>query len=325
MKSITALTKVNLLPVTILLITTGYSSIAFAACSFIAGATEQRFNFTLPNITVQRDAPAGTILAQQRLPQRSATDAVGCTAFSTYYLGEFRFNTLSAYGNRVYETNVPGVGIRISGFSFNTDTPYNYPLTGSLNPPATLWIGNSMRVQLVKTLPDAVGTGVIASGTVSRSYIGSPRLYFTTVTINSITVNRAACSVKTTSIPVPLGNKVSADFAGPGSTTTDETFNIPLNCTAGTKVNITLDGTPHPSGAPGVLALSPSATGTVATGIGVQVLYKNTPVTFGNKISTGTAPAGDYTIPLVGRYYQTDAKITGGEANATATFTMTYN
>ncbi|HHU4047293.1 TPA: fimbrial protein [Enterobacter cloacae] len=317
--------KFNFLQALIPLITTGYSGIAYAACSFSPGTMEQRYNFTLPNITVQRDAPAGTVLAEQRLPQRSATYTVGCTSYSYYYLGEFRFNTLSAYGNRVYNTNVSGVGIRISSYPYNTDTPYHHPISSSLSPPATIWIGSSMRVQLVKTLPDAVGTGTISAGTVSRNYIGSPRLYFTTVTINSIIVNRAACTVKTTSIPVPLGRKVSADFAGPGSTTTDETFNIPLSCTAGTKVNITLDGTPHPSGAAGVLALSPSATGKVATGVGVQVLYKNTPVTFGNKISTGTAPSGDYTIPLVGRYYQTDAKVTGGEANATATFTMTYN
>lgn len=325
MKSIAALTKANLLPATLLVITTGYSGIAFAACSFLSGAAEQRWSFTLPNITVQRDAPAGTVLAERRLPQRPDTLLLECTAFSYYQSGELRFNTLSAYGDRVYETNVPGVGIRISGYPHSSDSPRHYPSRGDLSPSVTLWFGGSTRVQLIKTLPDAVGTGIISSGTISRSYIGSPRLYYETITINRITVNRAACTVKTTSIPVPLGNKVSADFAGPGSTTRDEAFNIPLSCTAGTKVNVTLDGTPHPSGASGVLALSPSTTGTVATGVGVQILYKNTPVTFGRKISTGTAAAGDYTIPLVGRYYQTDAKVTGGEANATATFTMTYN
>lgn len=325
MKTKTAITRKALLPAGILLLTIGYSDLSRAVCSFSTGTSEQYWNITLPNITVQRDAPAGTVLAERRLPQRSASDIAKCTTPANYYEGEFRFNTLSAYGNHVYATNVPGVGVRVSGYSYNSATPYNLPISGNILPTAMLWIGGSVRVQLVKTLPDAVGTGVIAAGTLSRNYIGSPRLYYTTVSINRITVNRAACTVNTTSIPVPLGDKISTDFTGPGSTTKNEYFNIPLSCTAGTKVNVTLDGVPHPSGAAGVLALSSPPSGTAAAGVGVQVLYKNAPVTLGRKIIVGTAPSGNYNIPLVGRYYQTDAKVTGGEANATATFTMTYN
>jgi len=63
----------------------------------------------------------------------------------------------------------------------------------------------------------------------------------------------------------------------------------------------------------------------VATGVGVQMLYKNTPVTLGSTIIVGTASSGVYNIPLVGRYYQTQANVTSGKANAMATFTMTYN
>lgn len=325
MKKTIGMTKRILLPFSALLFTGGYSGIALGACYFTSGSSEQRWNFTLPNITVQRDAPAGTVLAEQRLPQRPTSLTVGCTGPSNYRNGEFRFNTVSAYGNGVYDTNVMGIGIRISSYTYNSDTPGHLPYSGSMAPPATIWLGNSVRVQLVKTLSNDVGTGVIAAGTASRAYIGSPKLYYNTVSINRITVNRAACTVTTTSIPVTLGNKTSADFAGVGSTSSDVPFTIPLNCIAGTRVNVTLDGTPDASGSPGVLALSPSSTDAVANGVGVQVLYKSAPVTFGKLIKIGSASGGNYTIPFIGRYYQTADKMTGGLANATATFTMTYN
>lgn len=325
MKTTADITKRMILPFSVLLFTSGYSGITLGACYFTSGSSEQRWNFTLPNITVQRDAPAGTVLAEQRLPQRPTSLSVGCTSTSSYLNGEFRFNTVSAYGNGVYNTNVMGIGIRISSYSYDSDRPGHLPYSGNISPPATIWLGNSVRVQLVKTVSNDVGTGVIAAGTASRSYIGSPKLYYETISINRITVNRAACTVTTTSIPVSLGNKTSADFAGVGSTTTDVPFTIPLNCIAGTRVNVTLEGSLDPSAAPGVLALSPSSTDAVANGVGVQVLYKSTPVTFGKIINIGAVSGGNYGIAFIGRYYQTADKMTGGLANATATFTMTYN
>ncbi|QNQ55467.1 fimbrial protein [Serratia liquefaciens] len=40
---------------------------------------------------------------------------------------------------------------------------------------------------------------------------------------------------------------------------------------------------------------------------------------------TGTAAVdGSYSIPLTARYYKTDAIMTAGKADATATFTLTY-
>ncbi|CDF92583.1 Fimbrial adhesin [Pseudomonas sp. SHC52] len=88
---------------------------------------------------------------------------------------------------------------------------------------------------------------------------------------------------------------------------------------------MTLDGTRHSSGVTGVLALN-SASTTVATGLGLQLLYKNTAVALGTPIAVGTTTSsGAYNIDLTARYYQTGAKVTAGQANSTATFTMTYN
>lgn len=316
--------KKSLLLLSALLCISGYSHYGLAACTFNPGVSERKLNFTLPGITVQRDTPVGTVLAEQKLPEAGRDVGLGCTGTVTYINGDFRFSTLSAYGNKVYDTNILGIGIRISLYSPGDTIPGHLPISSTLTYPATLLFGGAYRIQLIKTSPNDVGTGTISAGTVSRAYIVSPRTYYNTISINSVRVNKAACTVTKTVIPVPLGNKVSADFSGVGSTTKDEPFTIPLSCTAGTKVNVTLDGNPHPSGAPGVLELSPVSSGTAATGVGVQVLYRSAPVTFGKIINIGTASSGTYNIPMTGRYYQTAANITGGEANATATFTMTY-
>ena len=82
------------------------------------------------------------------------------------------------------------------------------------------------------------------------------------------------------------------------------------------------------AGKPGVIKLAQEPG--VATGIGVQLLAgKNKePVVLGNAKEMGTSASGskdsEQTIDIIARYYQTDTQITPGSANASATFTMTY-
>jgi type 1 fimbria pilin len=306
----------------------GWNNEVQAACRFSAGSVEQRTTFNMGIITAQRDTPAGTVLAEVKVPQGALNQTTVCTTGSyRAAMGELRFTTMSAYGNGVYNTNIPGVGIRMYTHS-NNDTGKGL-IPSSLNfstPPAGgIWVQNGRSIQLVKTSSNEVGAGAITTGIVARGYITSPLLYYATMTLTGGTIVRAACTVTTTSIPVPLGQKKSDEFTGIGHTTTDVPFKIPLDCNANTRVKVTIDGTADSSGVKGVIALSPSSTETVAKGVGVQILYNNAPITLGSLITVGTAAAGTYEIPLIGRYYQTASKVNPGRANATATFTMTYN
>ena len=143
--------------------------------------------------------------------------------------------------------------------------------------------------------------------------------------MNSFTVSTTACSVTNASVKVPLGSVLSTAFTGTGSTAAEKSFTIDLDCNASTRVNLTLEGAQDPGGAAGVLALTQEASGTTASGVGVQVLYNSTPVTFSSLFNvTTTATAGKYSIPLKARYYQTADKVKGGQANSLATFTLTY-
>nr|WP_243465151.1 fimbrial protein [Photorhabdus temperata] len=74
-----------------------------------------------------------------------------------------------------------------------------------------------------------------------------------------------------------------------------------------------------------VWALDQNYNRTTASGVGMQILYNNQPVIIHSQINIGNSySGGKYSIPLRARYFQTDRNITPGQANATATMTLTY-
>jgi type 1 fimbria pilin len=96
--------------------------------------------------------------------------------------------------------------------------------------------------------------------------------------------------------------------------------NIELACLANTLVSLQVDGNIE-NASKGLLKLS-NIEGT-ATGVAVQLLYKNTPLVLGSRLFINEA-SPTLTIPLQARYYQTSSTIKSGFANSVATFTMTY-
>lgn len=77
---------------------------------------------------------------------------------------------------------------------------------------------------------------------------------------------------------------------------------------------------------PGVMALDSAGSAGVAKGVGIRILQGAAPVTLGTPMAVGTATHDSaYYVPMKAQYYQTEPVIAPGEANGTATFTMTYN
>nr|WP_255464835.1 fimbrial protein [Pantoea multigeneris] len=291
-----------------------------AACTFNGTGKTTEVNFNFGNITVQRDAPVGTELANRLY----VTPTYGVTCTTTWdnnaILGQF--TTLSAYGNHAYDTNIDGIGITLY---FGAGVRRYFPYLLQNRSPGTGAVGGSVIVRLIKTKSGAVGSGPLSTGRIGRVFWDKLNIYNVNLTGVS-TITPVACSVTQTAISVPMGDVLRREFTGVGSVATSQSFSIPLNCDENTRVKITLDATADSSGRPGVIALNPSTSDKVASGVGVQVLRNTTPVTLGSALQVGTvATAGVYTIPLTARYYQTQARVTAGQANATATFTMTYN
>lgn len=132
-----------------------------------------------------------------------------------------------------------------------------------------------------------------------------------------------SCTVSTETLTVQMGDVQKTVFTGKGATSPDKGFNLSLHCNANTKVYTTISGTADTSNTQGVLAL---ATGTgAATGVGVQIIYSNQPVQLGTLMHLqDVITESDISVPFQARYYQTGSSVTGGQANSTATFTMTY-
>ena len=302
---------------------------SWATCS----AYSKTLDFPTP-LVVQRDAPVGAVIAAVTVKTTITCNGNGNTPGAAWYV--YPASTNLDHGassiTNVRRTNIPGIGIRWSNLNEFTGTTSIWSRkslndgTGARGIKPTGGTLFTDTFELIKL--SAVTSTVSPSWVLDYSYknlnnVGKGKLYSNTATSRNMQV--VACSVRQTAIPINMGAVKITEFSGVGSTVREKPIEIPLDCDANTKVNVTLEGVRHNSGAAGVLALSPSASQVVATGVGLQLLYNNKAVTFGTPIAAGVASNdGAYTVPLVARYYQTANTITEGQANSTATFTMSY-
>ncbi|CNH56986.1 putative fimbrial subunit [Yersinia aldovae] len=142
----------------------------------------------------------------------------------------------------------------------------------------------------------------------------------------SVLVSKNGCTLNTPDLNFNLGKHQQNTFKGMGSTGQEITQPIILSCNPKTKYSLTVNG--DDAGKPGVITLAqePGA----AKGIGVQLLTEkdNQPIILGSAKEMGTTASSgtnlQETIDITARYYQTENTITPGSANASATFTMTY-
>ncbi|WP_312983523.1 fimbrial protein [Atlantibacter sp.] len=303
-----------------------------------------------PSITIPRSLPVGAVIGTQ--VSTGVINAFNCYntpsgVISNQNLGVESYGeyVMMIDGRRVYKTNIEGVGYAIGG-------------TASSECNVTAWVSGSgtirNRVDTVSLCANQQGmfavqpikgqvfityyktATVTGSGTVAAKQAGALVLLNNSllwqdppivVTSSAFNITTLGCTVDKPIISVPMGDVPGNAFHGQGTWPGDirtQTFNLPLTCFAGTKVEMQIDGNVNDA-TNGVLNLSSSGEGS-AKGVGVQVLYNNAPLQLAAPIATGTASInGSYTIPLKARYYQTGPKVTGGTANATATFTLTYD
>jgi type 1 fimbria pilin len=297
---------------------------AWAACTFSAGVSKQVNNINFGTVTIQRDTPPGAILATSSTEIN--TGNYTCSSPYSFTFNISKYPTPSDYGNNVYNTNIVGVGLLLE-YTFEGAT-YQLPV-----PPSSKWnykegtthhVG-SYKASLVKTSVGSTGGGNLTPGTLAFDNVDTLTLFNLNLTgVNTIVP--VACSVTNTSINVPMGNVQRSTFTGVGYEGSPVQFLIPLNCDAGTRVNFRIDATADSSGVPGVMAINSSSTGNAASGVGIKITRNGAAVAFGTTVPVVvTTNSGAYNIPFVANYYQTNPSVKAGQANGTATFTMTYN
>jgi type 1 fimbria pilin len=231
--------------------------------------------------------------------------------------------------NKIFTTNVKGVGIRLSRYFSGGGSDYNYYPHTRTGPFGAFQAGSKFVVELFK-LEAETGDGPLAQGTYT-TYSGADGKSVLTTFLSGegITIITPTCSVDAGSknILVDFGKVPLSGFKGKGSTAGDRAFSIKLNCKAGRNTQNTIymrmDARQDPSNETGVLQVTQGTQ--AATGVGIQVIDKNAaPVKWGDNLLVGTSKDGSYVLPFTGRYYQTADKVTPGKGDGMATFTLDY-
>lgn len=326
-------------------------SLALTALSARAGTcslTTSASVISPPSLIVQRDLPVGSPVGNEVVSGQ--VQAFNCSnypgaSFTSQEFGVKGWGTyvMSVNGRRIYSTNVAGIGYAVGitslGNCAGTSGYVNGTQTGDGNANNFLVCANNglfpnqpitgqVRVQFYKTA-QTTGAGTVNGMKVASLILRNNQQTWSwpesDITITSFNVTTIACSVTNTALSVQMGTVEKRAFSGPGTGPGDSftrNLTIPLNCNAGTRVNVQIDGSAQDA-SKGVLNLT-SGTGS-ATGVGIQLLYNNAPLTLSAPVNIGTATSeGTFNIPLQARYYQTGNNITPGTANANATFTVTY-
>lgn len=312
--------RINILLLLCLL--TGWNRVYAGTCTTII---PQISTLSVGTITVQRDAPVGTVIFSAAATS-TGSYLTGCSnplmlGFSMRYNGA----TLSRYGNHVYDTNVSGIGIRFSSNNYfeNPSNTFSYNAQSSY----VVWYGG--RIELVVT-------GQVSSGALTPGVIGAVTLQGNdgiyrdglTTQLTGGTITALACSITTPQLTFIIGDIPASAFGSVIGTTpaiAQKTLNLGLTCSAGTNISVTLSGIQHPDSADtSVIALTGQGNAGTAKGVGVQLLYNGTPLRMNSRLFLKQSPGGQETLPLTTRYYQTLTSVESGSANASATLNLTY-
>lgn len=292
----------------------------------------------LGDITVPADLPVGGDITNDMAYNQNMM--AQCEGDGESYVTLYSdLPTDAVYNNRTtFKTNVPGVGIQMGGITNNVSAwitngnsqqqIWEYRL--SLFVPIENYTFAPM-FKLVK-ISDDIESGTL-SGQANHAVVsgsGSAVTYpvYLTGTINATPPHVPGCTVETASTPVALGTHSPAEFSGVGSTTAFTPFSIPLSCESGAQITARVDATQDTSGAQSVIQIP--AGDESASGVGVQLYWAsinntaNVPVDFGKDVFVYSSSGGTENLQFEARYYQTQSALFPGDANASATVTLSY-
>lgn len=305
------------------------------------------FTVNYGDIVVQRDVAVGQAISNEIYGSMAhaftcqATGNEGSTAGMKSAVLSYAFTSSS--GHRVYYTNLPGVGISF-GYNENSQagsssfSGVSYMDAGNLLTFSWSTNPNDLDISNFQPIIQFWKTGDIASGSLSgqlASFIAYTEQYrggglAGEIPINAGTgsITQVACAIKTSNIVFQMGDIAENEFGstiGPATQVTQKTQNLILDCDPGANINLTFTGMQNPDVSDtSVLALTDQGSTGVASGLGVQLLYNNSPLSLNSRIVLKQSSGGVETFPLTARYYQTNSAVTTGIANASATLNLTY-
>ncbi len=307
---------------------------AWAACTRGPAPTVQ-LDMAIGRVVVNPDLAVGSVIATQNWTMPAGTGVNYRCSGTTVFKASIVAPGVTDLGNKVYSTNVPGIGLRFSrgGSTVNIVYPGSVTTGGgnfSLE-------GSRFTLEVIKTA-SVTGSGTLAAGKYT-SYdweYGNNPILVTFLSANAITVVSPSCSVLSgKNMNVDVGTIKRSDLNGVGTYAGGKNFNIELQCSGGLSAsgyaNIEASfsgtlatGTTVTQGA----LLNEKAGSSIAKGIGIQVLKSGAPVEFNKKYNIGTLNNQEtryITLPFFARFYQYAAATSTGEVESHMIFNLTYD
>ncbi|MGL5953950.1 MULTISPECIES: fimbrial protein [Providencia] len=298
-----------------------------------------KLDMDMGRIVVDPNLAVGGVIARKSWPLRSSSNDVYLTCYGRNDLdAEIVMPGLRDIGSRIYQSSVPGIGMR---FERAGQVSMTYPDTYTVN--GGRWgtnyylAGSTFTLTLIKTAA-VTGSGSIAKGEYTRygdrnSY--SPILT-TSLTANAITIVSPSCMIESgKNQNVYLETIKRSQLTGRDTVAGTKNFDIVLRCSGGTTAsgyaNIKMDfsGNHSVSAVEGVL--KNEATGSnAAKGVGIQVIERKSyaPINFGKIYDVGrltNTQERTYVLEYAARYFQYDSYVSTGEVRSHMVFDITYD
>lgn len=315
-------------------------------------------SISVGNIIVQRDLAVGSAISNEII----GSEVLAYTCAITDYNGDragvksniLPFYGMSSDGDRIYKTNLPGVGVTIGvtdrtiegssytniysgfigqpdkyGLNPDVDSFYGGWRTSNLNTTHYHYLTPKVRFWKIGPIQSGILAGQYATYKANgNSAFNGPWAPDESLNFASGTITQVACSIRTPNLTFPIGDVLASYFGSTVGTIPSGAQNtqyLGLDCDAGANINVTLQGTQNPDvSTTSVLALTGQGNADVARGVGVQLLYNGAPLVLNNRIVLKQSAGGQETFPLTARYYQTKTSVSTGKANASATLDLTY-
>lgn len=311
---------------------------AWAACSRLSQSTVQ-LDMVVGRVVVPPDLPVGAVIATRNWTMNApGGSSYSCTPGTNRFVAKIVVAGTTNLGNKVYSTNVPGIGLRFSrgGATVNIVYPDTYSSTINRTTSYSLE-GSRFTLEIIKTAP-TTGSGTVAAGKYT-SYDwenGNNPILETYLSANAITVVSPSCTVLSgTNMNVDVGTIKRSELKGVGTTAGGKDFNIQLQCSGGlsasgfANINTTFSGNmaTNTTVAKGALINEKSGS-SAAKGIGIQVLKSGTPIEFNKKYVLGTLQSQEtrfMSLPYRAQFYQYLPTTSTGEVESHLIFNLTYD
>jgi len=307
-----------------------------ASCTIRDKKPSARLFFGPPTLIVSSDAKPGTVIYTES--HASGAIKIDCTSLAEIWQG---YNDITSADERtdnplqgVYQTNVPGIGVRAAWANettptFNADAlirPWHRDMSPVKTEDGYYTFTLNAALQVVVTGPVNAGTMYIGKFNADWKY---DDMSVASVRFNSsvVDVEYTTCNLVEKNITVTLQDLNVSEFTDTVSkVVSDDRFKLQIdNCDAGRKIDYKFTTTGSTGVTNGNILAIASGEG-AAQGVGIQILNSNNAVLQFDQEYTAVSQTNagqSIAIPLKARYIKTGT-VKGGQVNAAATFEVYY-